>query len=215
MNTYHMVGSQDWRMQVSRDTREVFLDEAEKLFAERGFYGVSIAAIADQLGLTKQALLHHFGTKEKLYGAVLQRISDEHSARLSAAMNDMSDPTAGFLGYFKTVYQESRANLPRGLILMRELLDNKRRADSAGTWYLKSYLENLTELAARVPGLSELTFSRRFTLVYQLLGAINYFLFSEPTLRGIFGEDQIEAFEADFPSQLDALIESAIRTVQQ
>ena len=212
MHTYHMVGSQDWRMQVSRDTKEVFLGEAEKLFAERGFYGVSIAAIADQLGLTKQALLHHFGTKEKLYGAVLQRISDDHSARLSAAMDDTSDPEQAFRDYFKTVYQESRANLPRGLILMRELLDNKRRADSAGTWYLKSYLENLTELAARVPGLSDLTFSRRFTLVYQLLGAINYFLFSEPTLRGIFGEDQIEAFEADFPMQLDALIEGAVKT---
>tara|TARA_B100000676_G_scaffold310781_2_gene378402 strand:- start:1110 stop:1718 length:609 start_codon:yes stop_codon:yes gene_type:complete len=198
-------------MQVSRDTREVFLEEAEKLFAERGFYGVSIAAIADQLGLTKQALLHHFGTKEKLYGAVLQRISDDHSARLSAAMDDTSDPEQAFRDYFKTVYQESRANLPRGLILMRELLDNKRRADSAGTWYLKSYLENLTELAARVPGLSHLTFSRRFTVVYQLLGAINYFLFSEPTLRGIFGADQIEAFETDFPSQLDALIEGAVK----
>ncbi|MEL6753814.1 MAG: helix-turn-helix domain-containing protein, partial [Pseudomonadota bacterium] len=68
---------------MASDTREQFLDTAEALFAERGFYGVSIAAIADELDLTKQALLHHFGTKEKLYGAVLQRISDEFERQLA------------------------------------------------------------------------------------------------------------------------------------
>ena len=45
---------------MARVSREEYLDAAEALFAERGFYGVSIAAIAEQLGLTKQALLHHF-----------------------------------------------------------------------------------------------------------------------------------------------------------
>ena len=55
---------------MAQDTRERLLDQAEPLFAERGFYGVSIAAIASELGLTKQALLHHFGSKEKLYGEV-------------------------------------------------------------------------------------------------------------------------------------------------
>ena len=49
------------------DTRERFLDAAAEAFAERGFYGTSIAAIAESLPYTKQALLHHFGSKEKLY----------------------------------------------------------------------------------------------------------------------------------------------------
>ena len=36
------------------DTRQRLLDIAEQLFAERGFYGVSIAAIASEVGFTKQ-----------------------------------------------------------------------------------------------------------------------------------------------------------------
>jgi AcrR family transcriptional regulator len=56
-----------------RDTRDAFLDAAKRHFAQRGFYGASIAAIAEELGLTKQALIHHFGTKERLYGEVLAR----------------------------------------------------------------------------------------------------------------------------------------------
>ena len=65
------------------DTRQRLLDIAEQLFAERGFYGVSIAAIASEVGFTKQGLLHYFNSKEKLYGAILQRISyDFQSSRL-------------------------------------------------------------------------------------------------------------------------------------
>ena len=37
------------------DTRQRLPDIAEQLFAERGFYGVSIAAIASEVGFTKQA----------------------------------------------------------------------------------------------------------------------------------------------------------------
>lgn len=55
--------------------RERFIEAATDVFAERGFYGTSIAAIADALPLTKQALLHHFGSKEKLYAEVLKRKS--------------------------------------------------------------------------------------------------------------------------------------------
>ena len=56
-------------------TKTQFLDVAKKLFAQKGFYGVSIASISGELGFTKQALLHHFGSKEGLYGAVLEGIS--------------------------------------------------------------------------------------------------------------------------------------------
>ncbi|MEO1420472.1 MAG: helix-turn-helix domain-containing protein, partial [Pseudomonadota bacterium] len=40
------------------DTRNQILDAAEQQFADRGFYGVSLANIAETLGVTKQALLH-------------------------------------------------------------------------------------------------------------------------------------------------------------
>ena len=67
------------------DTRDQFIEAARRPFAERGFYGTSIAAIAEELGLTKQALLHHFGTKEKLYGDVLEEISARVMETLKAS----------------------------------------------------------------------------------------------------------------------------------
>jgi TetR/AcrR family transcriptional regulator len=55
-------------------TRDAILDAAERLFAERGFTGVSTREIAADAGLRNQAsLYHHFRDKEALYEAVLAR----------------------------------------------------------------------------------------------------------------------------------------------
>ena len=54
-------------------TRERILDEAEALFAERGFAGTSMRDIAQHAGLTAASLYNHFEGKEALYTAVLQR----------------------------------------------------------------------------------------------------------------------------------------------
>ena len=66
-------------------TRQQFLQTARQLFARKGFYGTSLANIADELGLTKQALLHHFGSKEKLYAEILEGISERMLAAVAAA----------------------------------------------------------------------------------------------------------------------------------
>ena len=82
------------------DTKHRLLNTSEALFAERGFYGVSIAAIAKEMGFSKQALLHHYPTKEKLYGAVLQRISDDFLEQQLEAEQASHDP----LERLKTFY---------------------------------------------------------------------------------------------------------------
>jgi len=54
-------------------TRDRILDEAEALFAERGFAGTSMRDIAQHAGLTAASLYNHFEGKDALYAAVLQR----------------------------------------------------------------------------------------------------------------------------------------------
>jgi AcrR family transcriptional regulator len=59
---------------VARPRREEILDEATKLFAERGYEGTSMADLAECVGLRKASLFHHFTSKEVLYAAVLERL---------------------------------------------------------------------------------------------------------------------------------------------
>jgi len=193
---------------MANDTREQFLNTAEALFADRGFYGVSIAAVADELGLTKQALLHHFGTKEKLYGAVLQRISDDFERQLAEVAATEPDPALRLKTYLMALAGETVTNPVRTQLLMRELLDNKLRAEAATTWYLKSYLETLTTMVSQMPGWANATQPEAFSFLYQLLGAINYYAISQPTLKAIFGAAEAFEFEAEFPQSLSDLIEA-------
>jgi TetR/AcrR family transcriptional regulator len=53
---------------------EPILDAAEKLFAQSGFAAVSMRAIGAEAGVSKANVFHHFGSKDKLYKAVIQRI---------------------------------------------------------------------------------------------------------------------------------------------
>lgn len=54
-------------------TPERILDAAEALFAERGYDGVSTRAITDLAGVRLNLLSYHFGTKERLFQAVIDR----------------------------------------------------------------------------------------------------------------------------------------------
>ena len=95
-------------------------------------------------------------------------------------------------------------------LLMRELLDNKRRAGSARTWYLKPFLERLTALAMQDPSGALASKAEAQAFVYQLLGAINYLVVSRPTLRQMFGKAEFERLEADCEPQLRALISARL-----
>ena len=193
---------------MAQDTRERLLDQAEALFAERGFYGVSIAAIANELGLTKQALLHHFGSKEKLYGEVLKRISSRFMALRE--LRSGSDPIQGLKVYFLALLKKDHLGQHATTVLMRELLDNKRRADTAGTWYLKGFLQDLILQVKTVPSWQKAGDDEALAFIYQILGAINYFGISQPTLTGIFGPDFYCQLESNYPDQLMNLIEAGL-----
>jgi AcrR family transcriptional regulator len=68
----------------SIDGRERIIQAAFALFAERGFYGVSISDVAESAGLVKSSIYHHFESKEALYLAVLNETFDKISAEMKA-----------------------------------------------------------------------------------------------------------------------------------
>jgi len=59
------------------------LHAATRLFAECGFEGTTIAAVANAAGISKQNLLYYFPTKPSLYERVLDDVLDDWLARMA------------------------------------------------------------------------------------------------------------------------------------
>lgn len=59
-------------------TKDKILDAAEELFAERGYYGVSIREITRKAGVELALANYHFGPKEELFRHVIARRAAAH-----------------------------------------------------------------------------------------------------------------------------------------
>ena len=102
------------------ERREQILREAGRIFARRGYAGTSLRGIADEVGVTGAAILRHFGSKEGLLLAVLERWDDDNGAAQDSThrtVNEVLDafPTVmanhpdkpGFVELFLTVATEA------------------------------------------------------------------------------------------------------------
>lgn len=80
-----------------KQTRERILDVAEKLFAENGFEGTSLRAIASAADVNLAATHYHFGSKIGLLQAAVQRrvgpVNEARIRRLDEAIEAAGDDT--------------------------------------------------------------------------------------------------------------------------
>jgi AcrR family transcriptional regulator len=65
-------------------TRRALLAAGARLFAERGYEGAPLSAIADRAGVNKALVSYHFGGKRKLYLAIVTAAFGELVARAEA-----------------------------------------------------------------------------------------------------------------------------------
>ncbi|HEX4107903.1 MAG TPA: helix-turn-helix domain-containing protein [Solirubrobacteraceae bacterium] len=109
------------------------MDAAGKVFARRGYQGASLELISERAGCTKGALYHHFGSKEGLLLALLDR---HYGRRLEQAQVDAAPSPSERLPFdrdFALLFLEFVCVAARDVKIRRRLAARLRalRAESA------------------------------------------------------------------------------------
>ena len=83
-------------------TKQTILKTAGKLFSQRGYFGVSMQDIADEIHITKAALYYHFTSKEVLTQKLLQETIGELKFALKNACQTGRLPSSKIFNMTKT-----------------------------------------------------------------------------------------------------------------
>src|SRR5262249_53241117 len=98
------------RYQQSDVSRERILEAATELFATRGYAGAGVDRLAERSGIAKTAIYYHFGNKEGLLAAVLERTATQWIDGILQASRQAGDPIE---------------RLERALLGMRAMLEER------------------------------------------------------------------------------------------
>jgi len=109
--------------QATVSTREVIIAEALHCFADAGYAGTSLNDIAAAVGIRRPSLLHHFPSKEALYGEVFERILSDFLAPLEEAAAHEAVGWAKVERVIVTALELFAANPDHVRLLRREAID--------------------------------------------------------------------------------------------
>lgn len=112
-----------------------------KLFAEKGFHGVSIDEIARQVDVSPAILYRHFDSKQQLYDTVLQDMSGRRESYVDTVVNSSNSFEDVLIGMTQ-VYIKSVTDNPDMLrIELQSLLDGS----SATNEFFKNRWKSFTD----------------------------------------------------------------------
>ena len=108
--------------------RDQVIEAASRLFAARGFDATPLQDIADEVGVTKQAVLHHFPSKEHVRKGVLESILANWRDELPRLLLSATASDDRFDSVLDEVYRLFAASPERARFIVREALDRPAAA---------------------------------------------------------------------------------------
>lgn len=110
------------------ETRGEILRQAELIFAKVGFAGASLDMIADEVGIRRPSVLHHFGSKREIFDRVEQAIFEDLADRVEQAVAARATPFDRLLALLESWLDFMTARPSAARIIMRNSSDLVARA---------------------------------------------------------------------------------------
>lgn len=196
----HVPGDTDPAVPSTRDissvrdvlsTRELILHEALQCFADAGYEGTSLNDIAAAVGIRRPSLLHHFESKEALYGEAFERLLSDWMERLDFAIASEAVGWEKFEIVLSAGFQLFEDNPNYVRLMRREALDGGGHLGIDLSAVLRPMFDAAAEYLERQ--MDEGTF-RRFDARHLLLAAYGSILsyFSDaPFIDGLIDDEAL------------------------
>lgn len=159
------------RARRSHNRLQQVLDEAARVFAQRGFAAASVREIVQPIGMLPGSLYYHFPTKDDLLVAVYEEGVRRILANVDTAMVRMNDPwkrlEAACIAHLKSILNQTDYS---------QVVIRIRPGDAAAvadrlTALRNSYEQRFSELIEALPDLKP---GNRSDLRLFLMGALNW-----------------------------------------
>jgi len=157
-------------------TKQKILDAAEALFGARGFDAVSLRDITESAAVTLALASYHFGTKERLFEAVVARRADvlcklrrERLAELTApsAPRDILD------AFMSPLFEQIRTGSDEGWVsylrVLPRLGEDERWLDLLGEYFDEVAREFIAALRQSCADVETERLERAFLMTVQLM----------------------------------------------
>lgn len=125
--------------------RDQFIDIAQRVFAGRGYHGVTMQMVSESAGITKPVLYQYFSGKLELYLAVVQRYLDQLSTAvretLAAPLSDYDTVHGTVTAFFDVVDRDTS-----GTHLL--IFDSAVPSEPSVRWRVQSAKADCTSMVA-------------------------------------------------------------------
>lgn len=127
------------------DVRAAIVAEATRLFAARGFDGTALQDIADAVGVSKPAVLHHYPSKEHVRAAVLEGIVAHWNDTLPRLLLAATASQDRFDAVFGELHRFFAADPDRARLVLREVLDRPAELKKVLRGVVRPWLSAIAE----------------------------------------------------------------------
>jgi len=153
---------------------------ARRVFARAGYAGASLSDMAQQAGITKATLLHHFGDKEALYREVLTDVLGRLGSMIISGWTGPGDFLSRFDAVGVGVTRFLGANPGAARLLMEELVRSEGGRLGPARELVESTVRGLSRLLSDAMSAGELPRQDPHQLALSLAGLhLTYFAAAE------------------------------------
>ena len=105
------------------DVKKKIRTEAIRLFGERGMDATSLQAIADEVGISKQAVLYYFPSKEDLHDHIINVMMAHWERKLPELLSAQKSGEDRFSSILRAVIEFFVEDVDRARVTIREMLN--------------------------------------------------------------------------------------------